>query len=254
MKIGITGASGNIGAALTKYLNINGHEVITLIRPDFDLRLKDFNILVSDLNVLIHCAYDFSNSESESIELNVNGSKRLFESCMRLGITPIFLSSLSSGDFSIYGRNKKAMENFCLKNKIKVIRPGLVFGDGIRSTYYKLKLLVRKFKVVIYPSGTEMVQYLTDIQDLNKSILEFINKNFENQGLENVVSRGPIKFKDILNEFNPLFLIPIHWKFMFLCLKALEFFKINVGFSSDSLKGLVFSDQLISKIKSSNLE
>ena len=105
MKIAITGASGFIGAKLSRYLGERGHDLIALVRSVEKAQplnevgivtriadITDQNSLKAafkDVEVVIHLAALFNRPEaswSEYYHVNVEGTKNVLEAAMQSGV------------------------------------------------------------------------------------------------------------------------------------------------------------------------
>ena len=130
LNIAITGANGYIGAYLTHFFEQQGHRVLKLCRPQFVLSHVQVAEALTSVEVLIHCAYDFSETDyDKSYVVNVNGSEALFEQAQQAGVKKvIYFSSTSTFAEAVshYGKIKYAIEQLALQKNFMVLRPGLV--------------------------------------------------------------------------------------------------------------------------------
>ena len=261
-RIAITGANGVLGHALIGQLKIDGSFSITkLVRNpkdinefEFDLRkpfrsnsfFKDFNI-----DLLVLAAWDMKGRANVKQRPSVTGSIDLCKIAIESGVKIIFISSMSSfeGCVSVYGQQKQEVEKFVLKNAGWVIRPGLIWGWDIKSgIFYKLKNMVCKYPFVpslVIKSKLHMVE----INQLVSVIIQILKnpKDFPPETYT-VASSDPVSIEYILNGCAKhyglkRFYIPIYWGILFFGLKTIELLGLNPPFRSDSLIGLVNSDQ-----------
>ncbi len=119
MIVAITGSNCFLGIYLAKFLKKFGYDVLKINRKkNFDLKNKTpFNFKNKKIDILIHLAHNYSN---QSLNLNFNGTKKLFEDATKNRIKKIvFISSLSShkNAKSVYGKTKYKIEKFCKKKK-----------------------------------------------------------------------------------------------------------------------------------------
>src|SRR5260221_14693736 len=108
MKCAITGVNGYLGGQLKVFFSKQGWEVLGLThRGDgyrqgnnehFNLKSGIKSESLAGTDVLIHCAYDFSlKGWEEILEVNVQGSIKLFQSAKRADVKKIiFISSMSA--------------------------------------------------------------------------------------------------------------------------------------------------------------
>ena len=124
MQFAITGANGYFGSYLCRRFEECGHNVRRLQRAQnlsehqectaFSLE-QPTEIDLSGVDVLIHCAYDFSLKRWDDIKrINATNTKLFFEAAIAQGVAHIvFVSSMSAfeGCLSNYGKAKHDVEN-----------------------------------------------------------------------------------------------------------------------------------------------
>lgn len=101
--IGVTGASGYIGRALTDALNARGHEVVTLGRADATRRLdlittSGYRTALEGLSTVIHCGGLAHNEAApeDYDKINYKATMALADAALTVGVKRfIFLSSLN---------------------------------------------------------------------------------------------------------------------------------------------------------------
>lgn len=156
MKCFVTGANGYIGRSLLKRLVQQHHQVIGLLHKTIPRQKENgvtylqgnvakpesFRSFLKDCDVVFHCAAKVSDygSKKEFYDVNVLGTKKLVEACMKYDIGQfIYLSHLpyeTSNRPSLYSKTKQIAESQILKMYRKtgfpstIIRPGNVFGPG----------------------------------------------------------------------------------------------------------------------------
>jgi nucleoside-diphosphate-sugar epimerase len=155
--IAVTGAAGYVGSALTRALRAQGLPVIEFSRRaagtadgtrPFRLEAEPAPEIFSGVGCLVHAAYDFKAwGWEEILEVNVEGTRRLFAAASRAGVRRfVLISTISAfpGCRSLYGRAKLRMEAIASSHGAAVVRPGLVFGDqpgGMVASLRKLASL-----------------------------------------------------------------------------------------------------------------
>lgn len=261
-KIAITGASGYIGSCFYDFLNAQGHSVYEmgrqLTKPDtkkfikFTLGGENNYYPLQDIDILIHCAYDFSLTCPEKINaVNVVGSIELLRQAKAQGVKKIiFLSSISSfeGAISYYGNAKYTVEKFAEQLNIIVVKPGLVFSKICGGIVGALNRLSSKLPVLPMIGKGNQCFFPCHINDLTMMINYLVQQ--EIQPLRPIVaaSEKMITFKDIILTLaqyhqKKIFLLPVPYEIFYLGLRAAEVLHLKLGLRSDSLKYLKHYDK-----------
>ena len=152
MRIGITGANGQLGTSLVKELG-GAHDVVGLIRPAFDLVSHPAEVIKNlGLHVLIHGAA-MTNvdgcAEDPALAYQSNGwaTGQLATACAEHGVRMIYISSNEVfsgteekvwfeydhvGPVNTYGRSKLAGEELAKAagGDLSIVRLSWVFGSG----------------------------------------------------------------------------------------------------------------------------
>lgn len=177
MKIAITGASGYVGAALTKHLLAQKHSVTELSRssdcsPQIDY--SNANELLAELQghqALVHLigkthSQDSMEALADYREINVELSKTIAKAAAKAGIkTFIYLSSIKAmgenrptpyqaddtpAPTTAYGISKleaeKALQSICDRSGMKliIIRPPLIYSPTAKGNIEQLKRVLLK--------------------------------------------------------------------------------------------------------------
>lgn len=267
--VGVTGANGYLGRHICRKLHEEGITVISLTRNigtnnnkknirEFSLTKKysqkEYDVLLQNIDIIIHCAYDFSSSRWSKIkEYNVDNSIALFRNAKRCGIRTIFISSMAAYNdcVSKYGQGKLLVENS--KYVDCTIRPGLVYGNdgGMMKGLQKIANLpvvpfIKKINHTIYP---------VHIDDLAAAIVSCVKKEIENKKVNKkryntpiTIAQQGIQFKELLVSLQktvdkkPLF-IPIPYCMAKITLKKLEILGIKSRFRHDSLVSLAYPNK-----------
>jgi len=182
----ITGASGFIGRNLCEYFFKNKMEVIALFNKKITHRfytqaykrslgepIKDI-LKKHQIDLIIHAAYT-----PKSYEKNITGTIIWATEGKEFNVsTQLLLSTITASDntLSCYGKLKRQLELWFLKNNLSVIRLALVVGDG--GFYKRLENLVRKFPIIPVPSKTYL--HLTHIDELKLFIEKKLINNSNN--------------------------------------------------------------------------
>jgi nucleoside-diphosphate-sugar epimerase len=207
---------------------------------------------LSKLDILIHCAYDFSLRRWEDIyETNVNGTLKLFESARKDGVRRIiFISSMSAftGCRSMYGRAKLEVERKGAALDVISIRPGLIYGDEPAGIFGAMTEAIKRFPVVPLVGLGKQIQYLVHDEDLCELIFNVSTlMELKVKRPITAASSRPITFKGILKgisrsiNMKSLF-VPVPYILLWSGLRTMEVLGMNPKFRSDSLLGLVYGD------------
>jgi nucleoside-diphosphate-sugar epimerase len=264
LRCGVTGSNGYLGTRIKKYLRAGGHEVFELRRklPETEENRKSVIPFVlghdlmpgalAKLDVLIHCAYDFSLRRWDDIyNVNVDGTLKLFETARDDDVGRIiFISSMSAftGCRSMYGRAKLEVERRSADLDVISIRPGLIYGDEPAGIFGAMTNVIKKSPLVPLVGLGGQVQYLVHDEDL----CEFIYKVCAMEDIMvdrpiTAASDQPVTFKKILKgisgsiNMKSLF-IPVPYFILWTGLRFVEVLGMKPGFRSDSLVGLVYGD------------
>lgn len=255
-----TGSNGYVGGCMKNYFSGRGWEIFELTRrPKAGTRSAPFQLgddvspqLLSGINALVHCAYDFKPLRWDEIRaVNIEGSRKILEAARNAGIRKIIcISSISAYDGcrSLYGKAKLEIEKIALDNGALVIRPGLVYGAGAGGMFGKLAAQVRKSSIIPLIGNGSQVQYLVHHEDL----CSFIERCAGGEGVAGrdvltAAHERPWPFKDLLLEIaramnrRPRF-VPLPWRMVWLGLKTAETAGLRLDFRSDSLVSLMYQN------------
>lgn len=256
-KIAIMGASGYIGAYLTRFLENKGHEVYAMGRKSAQKNTDKFipfelgqSLDVTNLTgieVLIHCAYDFSLTDYAAIrKINLEGSRELFEQAKKAGVKKIIYFSTTSAfetAQSFYGQIKFETEALARKYDAMIVRPGLVFSKNPGGIVGSINKIVQKSKLIpIIGSGNQEF-YPCHLEDLSELIAFLLNISRHYELPIVAASEKAITFKELIQRMAAQFqkkpiTVPVPYHFLFLGLKLAELFKLKLNLRSDSLKYL----------------
>lgn len=264
LRCGVTGANGFVGSTIATFLRNKKYEVYEIGRkPSKGTQKKQYFIHYSlgedtdkkklqNIDVIIHCAYDFSLTSWKDIEnININGSIKFLKEAHNAGIKKIiFISTLCAfeGCKSMYGKAKLAVEKEAAKLRAIIVRPNLVFGKDAGGSIGSLNRQISLSRFIPLIGSTSQLHYLCHKDDLAYAVwkLSLVEKNI-NVPIVAASEKG-LFFKDILKilaeaKGKKIFIIPIPYWAVFLALRTLEIMKINIGLRSDSLVSLVNVNQ-----------
>ena len=257
----ITGANGYVGSILSEALSVLGFNIRRLVRQprvgtgDCSYELKEGCSpgALSGVDVLVHCAYDFSaTARSEVWAANVFGTRLLFDLAVANGVRrTIFVSSMSAyaGTRQIYGRVKLASESDAFARGLTVIRPGLIYGPGWGGMAGTLKKLTSFPLVPLL--GRDAYQFTLHEEDLRQAIGTLAKADVLPGRPIGVAHPTPVAFEELLRGVardsgnrEPRF-IPLPWPAVYWGIRAVERTPMKLPFRADSLLGLVRSASFV---------
>ena len=250
-KILITGSKGFISSNLIQYLSNKDVEIYATSKDIgskyfFDLSLKVNHKTLPRFDILIHLAYQRSNTYFKERKINFEGSKKIFEIAKRNRAKIIYLSSQSadSQSSSNYGKIKFAIEKLALTYNANILKPGLIYKENAKNGIYAhIEALVKKSPVIIFPYGLNKKIYVNNIKLIIKKIENIIH-NQTIKSIDYLDENNKYNLKELIemiskNLHRKILIIPIHYKVIFCILKILEIFGFKYTLRSDSLKSLI---------------
>lgn len=259
MKIAISGSSGYLGKYLSNEFYKYGHDVIELKRNDsktiskfkyqnFDL---NFNIQcdLSRIDILIHCAYDFSKKKWESIrETNINKSIELINLAKCSGVKKIFFISTQSAFEecqSNYGKAKFEIEKKIQGDGVIILRPGLIIGADLGGIAYYLYLISKLSFILPIPYNSKTKLYLCHRKDLFNVIDLIIKNNYYSFDPIYISDHTPLSLEDVIKQIVKIkkikqpYILKLNPKLFYIIIYIIEkiFNKIRIG--TDNLTSLL---------------
>jgi len=252
----VTGANGYVGSIVCHALEGAGFGVRRLIRQprvdgDFEFSLADgcSREVLSDIELLVHCAWDLTEtSRTSAWKTNVFGTRLLFEMAVECNVgRTILISSMSaySGTKQNYGRAKLATELEAFARQMCAVRPGLVYGPtwgGMAGTLRKLARL--PFVPLV---GREARQFTLHEDDLAQAIVALANAEFVPSRPIGLANPESISFEQLLRaiaQFDrgvELRFVRVPWLLLYWALRVGELTPVRLPVRADSLLGLVRS-------------
>ncbi len=175
-RIGVTGASGYIGGALTMRAKHDGSEVVALGRRAAsgsaewrvaDLAQSPSDELLDGLDGVIHLAADTTGGNRIGAEAELAFARALATQARSRGIVCVFVSSqaASANAPSAYGRSKAAIEAALAELGAISIRPGLVIGGAEAGLFGMLCRLVRSVPLLprLWPAPLVQPVHVDDL-------------------------------------------------------------------------------------------
>jgi len=256
----ITGSNGYVGGCMKNYFAAHGWEILELTRSpkpgsrgiQFQLGAEISAAAFAGVEVLVHCAYDFTPLKLDEIRaVNVAGAGKLFHAARAAGVKKIIcISTISAfaGCKSLYGKAKLEIEKTALDYGALVIRPGLVYGDDSGGMFGKLTAQVRKSSLIPLMGDGSQIQFLVHQLDL----CAFIEKVAAGKiGIPprvlTVANSEPWPFKKLLSAIasrqdKKIKFIPLPWRLIWLVIKSAEVCGLRLNFRSDSLVSLMYQN------------
>ena len=256
MKVLITGINGFIASKLAEYLSvccgmdvygtssknrINQHCIEMFQTHEGEYQFGDITF-----DWVVHFAYD----KSGSIESNVSLTLELARYLKDNGVSnQVFISSISavSGAETDYGIIKKRTEAWFIENRMYILRPGLVVGDG--GLFLSMVNKVRKFPMLpLINNGGQKIK-LIGLNDLLKQILLVLNGE-QNKYELNLIYVKEYSLKDILSCIarfynTKIIFFNIPYVVIYFVVRILEILRLDLGISTSNLKGLVTNEAII---------
>jgi nucleoside-diphosphate-sugar epimerase len=197
--IAITGATGFVGAVLTRRLAATGRKIRALIRPGstqkrpagIDVRWIDGDLedvtslrrLVHGADAVVHCAGAVRGAtRAQFNRVNVDGTACLVKSAVEQHPTPSFLliSSLAAREshLSPYAASKRAGEKVLVEKSDKlfwtVLRPSAIYGPGDRELMPVFHWMKRGIAPML-GSGNGRFSLLY-VEDLAEAIVKWLDR------------------------------------------------------------------------------
>ena len=174
MKIAITGATGYIGGQFVNLSHASGHEIVALCRrnPDpfgcvwvpYNLSSTQVPVLPVDTKAVLHLATSKLLNGQQVSEQEVLAAELLITAVQKVGAKFVFVSSQTARPDAptSYGRTKWRIEQEVLSAGGWVVRPGQVYGGGVRGLFGMLGKAVWELAVVplFFPSPQVATNYL----------------------------------------------------------------------------------------------
>lgn len=256
MIIGITGATGYVGAKLAAALREAGHTVIKLMRSPgeddrpFELGKPVESATLQGLDVLVHCAWDMRLSNPTDVQrVNVKGSLLLMDAAKAASVSRVvFISSMSAfADCqSVYGKAKREVEARVAQLGGISIRPGLVYGPAPGGVTGALLGLARHTSILPMVGSGNFRLHTCHEEDLARLVSYCCSTGAAEQ-LPNLITAAEPQgcaFRDIVSRLaqRKLYYLPVPWRLIWGVLRSLEGLGVQPRLKSDSLIGLVRSD------------
>jgi NADH dehydrogenase len=247
-KIAITGSNGYIGSFLFRFLQTKDQHVYAMTRKKieydhipFELAgVNDYNRL-KEIDILIHCAHDFSKIDYQSNKkINLEGTLDLFNHAKIQGVKKIiFISSLSAFDYasSEYGKLKFEIEQKIKPFEAIIVRPGLVFNEEANGPVGRF---IKKSKIIPVVNLKKRTFHPCYLEDLARLLEYLIHNDIVTNAPIIAASEQKLNFKEYVKKLavfhnRKIITISLPYNLLLIGLKIAEFFKIKLNIRSDSL-------------------
>ncbi len=253
----ITGSNGYVGGCVKNYFAARGWEILELTRSPkrgsrgipFRLGEETSSSALAGVEVLVHCAYDFTPLTMGEIHVvNVAGTEKLFQAARAAGVKKIiYISTISAFDGckSLYGKAKLEIEKIAFDQGALVIRPGLVYGDDSGGMFGKLTAQVQKSSLIPLIGDGSQIQFLVHQEDLCAFIEKVAAGKIEiSPRILTAANAEPWPFKNLLSAIasrqdKKIKLMPLPWRLVWIGIKSAEVCGLRLNFRSDSLVSLM---------------
>lgn len=210
MKIGVTGANGQLGTSLLETLSRN-HEVIPFRRPEFDLLSRPGDSVRSaGLDVLIHAAA-MTNvdgcAEDPELAMRSNGEAtgEIARACAEERIRMFYISSNevfsgkeekiwfeydAVGPVNEYGKSKLAGEELAGASgaEVSIVRVSWVFGSGFENFPSKMCALADRLNTLkVVADEVACPSYAPDVAEAVAGLIDQ-----PSNGVFHLCNEGPV--------------------------------------------------------------
>ncbi len=227
--IALTGATGFVGAELTKQLAATGCRIRALIRPasswkrPADLSVKwiegdladldSLHRLVDGATAVVHCAGAVRGATREQFNrVNVDGLARLVRAAAAQQPAPRFLliSSLAAREphLSHYAASKRLGEKVLVENSHRlpwtIYRPCAIYGPGDKELLPVFEWMAKGIAPVLGSGNTRFS--LLYVKDLAQAIVQWLDGNCCISGIFELHDGYPggYSWHDVINTFKHL--------------------------------------------------
>ena len=248
----MTGSTGFLGKSLASRLQ-QAFKVMPL-ENDLGLPWRLGDALnpsqLPGVSYIVHVAWDM-NAENwdEIIPINIRGSRKLVKLAKANGVPVLFISSMSAfkGCKSKYGRAKLMVEKTVLNHGGRIIRPGLVWGQGdLGGVLGKIANAVHSLPIIGIPSTGRQKLHMTNVSNLGDIILDMLQGDLNINQHPVFAELEPISLKAIVqavarkNQQSTL-VFAINPKIFILMLTLVNRFLGRNKIKLDSLIGLLYA-------------
>lgn len=251
LRVGVTGAKGYVGGAVAKAFADAGHSVVALTRtPVSGYEHRGYELAgpvlpdqVAGIDVVIHCAYDWTAASwDEIVRINIEGTRLLAEATAAVGARFILLSSVSAyeGTRQMYGRAKLACEQVTLASGGNAVRLGTVYG-GANGGMFGLLLRLAKLPVIpVFAAHSR--QALISLENATTALVALAASDISGQ-LIGLANPSTIEFGHLMRSISAAkgrraVILPVPWLPVYGLLRLIEAAGIGLPLRSETILGL----------------
>ena len=258
MKILITGISSFIGRGVAPTLVSHGHRVIGTSRRGLSIdgveRIYNYSLnqeiahtIFDGVDLIIHLAWDLN---PDAIRVNIAGTLKFANAGLICGVSKqIFVSSLSAHPEAVssYARGKRECEEFFRQNKMSIVRPGLVIGDG--GGFKNIFDATQKSRIIpLIDSGKNPIQFIEQ-SDLNTAMATVVGL-YASYPEANLFYDNTITLRDLIRAVavatnRSLFLVPVPSRLILNVVRLLESAHLPTPISSDQILGYLSNNKTV---------
>ncbi|HEX2785891.1 MAG TPA: NAD-dependent epimerase/dehydratase family protein [Ilumatobacteraceae bacterium] len=263
LRVGVTGVNGYVGGVVAAAVAAAGGDAVGFsssprfgqieYRLGAPLRPES----VEGLTAVVHAAHDFSAEPARAREVNTEGSLPLLKAAHDADVPVVLVSSLAAfvGCQSAYGRAKLELEQRVFEAGGRVLRAGVVFGDGAGGIVGSLNRAVSALPAVpIFAPHSPT--YVTEAQALGRLVVWLASGTGALGTRRPVLAAAdlPISFVSLVRHLGGVHgrhvrTIPVPTRLGLLTLRLGERLNLPMPFRSDSLVALAHpipADQVVS--------
>ena len=240
-RIAITGARGYLGRILLDNIS-KEYKVVTFGTNSKSTYKYNLGGVVdgdnlANVDILVHCAWDFSVCREEIFRVNVFGALPLLKEAISRNIPILHISSLAAHrqSTSKYGLGKVFLDCYLSNYRFGTsLKLGVPDAFGSNNLFYKLISVSRFLPFNLVPGSQNSFVYMTDISELHNFLGKYFQNYMDFQGLYRVSSNSPTLVRDLYPRKKLTLYFPP-------CLdKVINFFEIITkrNFRSDNLRSL----------------
>ena len=249
MNILISGSNGFLGNAIFHHLKRNKKfNVFSINRRfgDFLYNFSDKDFICPTLNVkfdlLINCAFDYSDRVYKINNVNILITQNLIRLCKKNNITKFLnISSIDSSNGTDYGFLKKQIEIEVAKfSGGYTIRLGLVFIGNKNKLISKIQYMNRLIPFLQFSLGGKVIPiYISSFDNILKTIISYINGKLHEK-IFIVTDKHFYDFNKLIAVDKPSLYFKIPIIFLIFFLKIYEFLNLpKISFNYDSLRNIL---------------
>ncbi len=248
----ITGANGYLGGCFVRhFIGLNWRVKAFVHHPPvekipeveyvrYSLEIGGDEKEFDDVTAVLHGAYVRFDKDKNADAVNYEGMRRLIEICEKKAVPIVFLSSFSAHKNAVshYGKSKMQCESLLDTTKHAILKIGFILGDGglLRGMHQQMQQS-RFFPLV---GGQQPLQSI-GMCDLYKVITTVVEQ--AHAGVFYVAHQEAWTMRAFYEELSSrlgqkLIFVPVPMGFLYGVCKLVEFLKITIPVSSESVLGL----------------